>query len=92
MSTMIVFIVGLMMGVVVAALSFCAVLARYKYEKIVLQRKLDAMYARVIQAEKLNALVTRNMLCANQRLAKLSDDADRLREEKLHAWDVPDEL
>jgi hypothetical protein len=86
------FIIGLIIGMATAAISFCVVLALYKYERIIAKRHLAAAEIRLAKAENASAMAAKSMLEACDQLERLAAETDRLREEKLHAWHVPDEI
>lgn len=85
-----VFIVGFSLGVLVAGISFLAVIAKYKSEALWAWTKLRSANNRIKQGEKQQAILRKGMVDAHAENEYLKVEVDRLRDQKLDAWDIPD--
>jgi len=86
------FVIGFIVGVGVAALSFLIVLARYKWESLRSKAQLKDVNQRNNQTDRRYAEFRKKMMIANAETEYLKGEVDRLRNEKLDAWGIPDSL
>lgn len=88
-TTTIVLAVGFVLGALVAGLSLLALVARYKIENVRLRSGLEANLARQYQTEKRAAITTKRLIDSNVENEQLKGEVERLRHDKLRAWDIP---
>ncbi len=81
---------GFVLGAVVTALSLLAKVGRFKWENMRAKALHTAMEAKARQAEQQRALYAKKMINANAEVEFIKQEVDRLRNQKLDAWDVPD--
>jgi len=87
-----IFALGFIAGAVVVGLAFCVVLWRYKFENGRMSRAIDSMEAQQRQLDKFRAKLMRTLLDSNAALELARQEIEKLRDEKLDAWDVPGEM
>lgn len=84
--------VGFVLGAVTVGLALLAIVGRYKWENLRARSLFDAMNLRLRQSEQQRAQLTQNLIVSNAENAYLKGETERLRNEKLHGWDIPDSL
>lgn len=89
MTTTIILAVGFVLGALVSGLSLLALVARYKFENVRLKAGLDTAQARQGQTDRRAAITTKRLIDANVENEQLKGEVERLRHDKLKAWDIP---
>lgn len=77
------FAVGFVVGAIVVACTFWPVVARWRKEYDAMADALDATHGKMRSSEKGKAV-------AQKHLEKANDEIERLRQEKLGAWGIPE--
>lgn len=84
--------IGFVLGIVVAGLSFLALLARYKFEQFRSNSANEAAQRRLGKSESQRANLHKSVSDLNTENEELKTENEKLRNEKLNAWDIPDGL
>lgn len=87
-----IFVIGFALGMFVSGLAFLTAIGRYKMEALWTSTKLCSARRRLIQAEKQTAIMRKGFSDTNAENDHLKSEVDRLRDQKLRAWDIPDGL
>lgn len=86
------FVIGFALGAIVAGLSILAVLGKYKFENARAKSLIEAMTHRVRQGDRQRGILMKNLIDSTAEAEYLKSEVDKLRTEKLAAWDVPGSL
>lgn len=87
-----IFALGFVCGAAVIGLAFCVVLIRYRFENTRMSRAMGAMDSQYQRNERFKGKLMRALLDSNTALELSQQEVDKLRDEKLHNWDIPDGL
>lgn len=80
---------GFVGGVVVASISLLALVGRYKFENMRMKFAFESTLSRSRNIERLHAAKCKSLIDADAENQRLQSEVERLRHEKLKAWDIP---
>lgn len=85
------FAMGFVVGAVVVGCSLWPLLVRWKTEYDAMAEALDATHDRMRNNEKNRALAQKQVIAAHKQLEQAHIEIERLRQEQLKAWGIPDQ-
>jgi hypothetical protein len=80
---------GFVLGTITTTLALLALVGRYKWENLRARSLHDAMEDKLKQSEWQRAVFTKKLIDSNAEIEYIKGEVNRLRDQKLEAWDVP---
>lgn len=84
------FVIGFVVGAVVLVCTLLPMIYRWRAEHEAMADALDMTHDRMRSNEKSRAVAQRQFLATHKKLEEAQGETERLRQEKLNAWDIPE--
>lgn len=90
MSPIVILSIGFILGTLISAGALLALVGKYKLENLRARSWVDVLRMRIKQVDQQRSIVTKRMIDANAESEYLKVEIEKLRGEKLKAWDIPE--
>lgn len=84
------FAIGFVVGAVVLVCTLLPIILRWKAEHEAMGDALENTHSRMKNSEKNRAIAQKQFLTAHKKLEEAETEIERLRQEQLKAWGIPE--